>query len=176
MKRIIIAMTGSIGAGKTTIANALKEDLPNTVIVPVAYHVYAAAECVYDYLALEFEKDRALLQAIGDIGRSVDEDFWISNTVATILKPRRDKSTHYYIVPDIRYPNEIAYLKAKFETVIHIKLEGTHTAETSNHSSETSMNDYNNYTKIIDGSQTVTAIVGEIKDLINQTMQTLKSK
>lgn len=142
----IIALTGPIGSGKSSVARILEELLTNegldVLIIPVADGVYRASEATYKSMNLNPQKNRQLLQSIGDIGRSVDPDFWIEKIVNEITSIKSNYD--YIVVPDIRYPNEISLLKNYFNAW-HFKIEGSYTLERSYHSSETSMDNYNDY-------------------------------
>lgn len=142
--RLIIAFTGAIGAGKSTLAEKLQSSphTPLIDVIPVARYVHATAEEVYTYcLGLEYKKNRALLQVIGDIGREENEDFWISGVVQDITESK----ANIIIVPDIRYPNEIAYLRRFYPRVIHAKIIGSFKPETTTHDSESSMEVFTDY-------------------------------
>jgi dephospho-CoA kinase len=89
-------LTGRRGAGKSTLARLLADRLE--------YRIAKLTDPIYDAARRYFgmvEKDRALLQRVGDAFRQVDPD-WLVRRVEGIAPP--------VVVEDVRLPREGAYL------------------------------------------------------------------
>ena len=123
MKKIIL-ICGKAGHGKTTFANYLQEqlELKGNTVMRVANADYLKFICqkYFNWNTQKDEAGRQLLQRVGtDIVRAKNEDFWARNTVQLIevFKDMFD----YFIVDDVRFPNEIDMFDKS--EIITIKIE-----------------------------------------------------
>lgn len=141
-KIIILAISGRIGSGKTTVAAACAGPKGERFIIPVAQSVYESANNVFKSLNIEPYKCRNLLTTLGDIGRQADVDFWIKKVHQKIqsIVTGSTNSVEIFYVPDIRYPNEIKYLREHYR-VIHVKLNGSYRPEVVLNDSEDHLNE-----------------------------------
>jgi len=113
-----VAFYGKMGAGKSTLANALKNYYTNVrqdcYYYPITYSFGAGVKkCAKDYFDTE-KKDRDLLVGIGMKMREVHEDVWIDylqrNMQKDAKKCQQLKIRHIPIVDDLRFKNEYDYL------------------------------------------------------------------
>lgn len=90
-----IYLAGPAASGKDTAASALVRHFPELRLVRIAQPMYDIAERVFG----SQEKDRRLLQDIGDALRSIDRDVFID----CLLRRTADGS---WVCPDVRLPRE----------------------------------------------------------------------
>ena len=98
-----IAISGKIGSGKSSIANALNDLQPGKVL-SFATPLKKVAKDLYNMV----HKDRHLLQSLGFALRQYDIDIF-ANCMANEINTF-DSNTHVY-VDDLRYENEYKILK-----------------------------------------------------------------
>lgn len=100
-----IALSGKMCSGKTRTALQLVEDIPGMIRLNFAQGVYQIAR---DYFGM-VEKDRDLLQKIGQTVKSIDPDVWVKHLLREI-----DKNSHCpVVIDDLRFPNELKALKER---------------------------------------------------------------
>lgn len=149
-KAIVIAIGGSARNGKDTSSVFIKkclEDYGKKVLI-LHYADYLKFICI-QYFGWNGEKDesgRTLLQQVGtEKIRSKDPDFWV-NIIEELMNVLQD-DFDYFIIPDVRFPNEIEFLKEFNWQVKSLKVsrpgfDNGLTEEQKNHKSETALNDY----------------------------------
>ena len=106
-----IGLLGKMASGKSTLAKECIRQNPQ-------YKRIAFADKIKD-LAIELfgmtQKDRKLLQQIGEKMRSIDPDVWIHY----VLKQTQNQD--YIIIDDVRYLNEIVALKNAGFSIIYLE-------------------------------------------------------
>lgn len=141
---MIIALSGKMGTGKSTLTNYLMSKAKKPVVVKIAGPLYELQNMIYNHLdlKLEGEKDRPLLIALGMWARDKDENFW---TNIAINKAKKLSETHdLVLIDDCRFKNEG---KAFDEIGMLIRIDGVQRGsnlnpEAMNHPSETDLDDY----------------------------------
>jgi cytidylate kinase len=99
-----IAISGQMGSGKTTLANHINKHFNNI------YYITSFAKKLKEIACELFNmdinnKDRLLLQQLGQSMRNINNDVWINYTI---------KDSNKYndvIIDDVRFENEIYTLK-----------------------------------------------------------------
>jgi len=107
-----IAITGKICAGKSTLANKLKNILK--------LEKYSFANNVKKYAKEIFEmeyKDRKLIQDFAEKMKEIDNNIWIKQ----LDKEIKDKV--HIIIDDLRFENEYKYLKANKYYIIKLVID-----------------------------------------------------
>ncbi len=115
-KYLKLAIMGKMCSGKTTLSNHIKSFLSSKYKVELKSHTFAGKvyDLAYDLFNMDREKkDRKLLQTIGTLMRSVDENVWVNY----LMKNTRKSNV---IVEDCRYENEFSALEN--EDFIFIKI------------------------------------------------------
>ena len=128
----IYGILGHQGVGKNYIAeNILPKELPNkqTVVLALADHFKIDAICKHnlDYNKVYGKKDfetRKKLQLIGtEEGRDkYGKNIWI-NTLETWMKVLHSRGTERFIISDLRFQNEVDWIKKLNGKVIKIEAE-----------------------------------------------------
>lgn len=110
-----IALTGWAGAGKTTVAQYLEQKY--------GYKKISFADGIKDIAMRYFfmsEKDRRLLQQIGEKMREIDPDVWVKYTLHRVEYIELDSSV---VIDDLRRMNEFEGLQREGFIVIRIEAD-----------------------------------------------------
>lgn len=113
----VVTISGKAGAGKDTLASIIGEQLSAR---GYTYHIAHFADLLkfivkswFHWDGKKDEKGRQMLQYIGtDVIRKQNPDYWV-DFMADMLKFFNNK-WDYVLIPDARFPNEIAKLKEQF--------------------------------------------------------------
>jgi len=96
-----------------------------------------------------------ILQQLGTeaLRDNFDTDVWVKSLFASVGKEALDKG-HILVIPDVRFPNEADYILEQGGILIKIVGDPMGVRANSkrdlNHPSETALNDYTNFTEIIE--------------------------
>jgi len=111
---------------------------------------------------------REIMQGLGEKMREIYPDIWI-DTVLNITIPRlRAQGFSRFVISDVRYPNEAEKIKKVGGVVVKVTREGSGVTVGVNHSSETSMQDYTDYYKIIENNGTLDEFFLSVCDLAEE--------
>ena len=125
-----IALSGKQLSGKDTVADYLcnnygfkKESFAKPIKELAKSYFGLSHEDVYYNKP---DKARKVLQMIGNIGRLVDEDFWVDKTLREIHKhdtimKEKGKEQRRFVISDLRFKHELEKLKK--EGFITIRIE-----------------------------------------------------
>ena len=105
-----LAFVGKMGSGKTTCANYIKSKNSKFYITNFAKKLKEIAIEMYGMV----EKDRNLLQTVGDAMRGVDPDVFANFVIKECFYRT------YCMVDDARFPNELDKLK---DSIVSLKLD-----------------------------------------------------
>lgn len=110
----IVLISGKAESGKDTVANILMRKCMSEVCynLHIAGNVKRIARESFGWDGLKDERGRALLQLIGDGGRTYNPDIWIDEFLLdldTILYQNLGVD-FFVVVPDVRYKNEVIKL------------------------------------------------------------------
>lgn len=145
---MIIAFTGSMGAGKSTAIKVLEQTGYTTQLVKFAAPIYDIQEYIYKRIEsvytrpADFVKNRTLLQYIGtDFGRSLSQSLWVDIWMEEV----DNALTEIVVCDDCRFDNEAEAIKAMGGIIIKItsdkNVERITTANgIANHASEAGIN------------------------------------
>lgn len=155
----ILLISGKSSSGKDTFANILRKELEKKnykcLIIHFADMVKYYARVYYNWNGEKDEAGRALLQNLGtDKVRAKFPNYWAEIVGKFLAAVSQDFD--FAFIPDARFPNEIEIVKKYNPSAKSIRIErynqdGTpfinpnFTLEQSNHLSETSLDDYNNF-------------------------------
>lgn len=173
MKIFIIA--GKARHGKDTIASIIKDIYKDKKVINLSYGSYIKeyAKKISDWDGSEETKPRQLLQTLGTevIRKNIDEDFFIKRLCDDI----RVYSYYFDIITisDARFPKEIETPKKLFENVYTIKVirpnfETPLTDKQQSHSTETALDNYDNYDYIIENDSTVDILKEKVEQILKE--------
>ncbi len=131
MERIIILVSGKAGAGKTTIANRIKEHLIKEGWgAKVTGFARQVKNCAIEFFGWDEKKDelgRKLLQSIGNTGREYDPNLWASWALVWIDENGYEidgRTTEFIIFDDWRFANEFDRMASDdYFKVIKVRVE-----------------------------------------------------
>lgn len=93
---------------------------------------------------------RQILQEFGSCGRSLYKDIWVASALANL------RESGNYLIPDLRYPNEVSAIKKLGGYVIRVERPSLESTDT--HHSETALDEFKDWDYIITND-------GGLKDL-----------
>lgn len=169
----IILIGGKARAGKDTTADYIIKKIGNDKVcrIQVGQYIKYYAEKYFGWDGKEETKPRALLQELGTevIRNKIDPDFHIDR----LIQDFKVLSYFYdtFIVSDVRFPVEIEKVKSTFDDVVSIKvLRDTEilTSKQKSHSTETALDNYNNFDYIIDNNGTLEELEGKVNNLLKE--------
>ena len=176
-----VGIAGYKRSGKDTVAQMLIEELQALNITverrafadslkeEVAHFLseYFAPEKSYeDYLDImhsdgtEKEQFRYLMQWWGTEGRRmmVDDNYWMDR----VSEYAKNSKYAVIITPDVRFKNEINYIKNRKGIVINVIRPG---AVSSEHASENDINDYEGWDYTIHNTSDIVALRGQVQQI-----------
>jgi hypothetical protein len=179
----VIGLSGKAGSGKDYIAANILAKHYGYVPFSLAWHIKTSligkGVCTYDEAFLtKPPRVRHLLQQEGtESGRDIyGEDIWLETAFAWMQLVYEQWGIARFVVPDVRFPNEVEYIKRKGGKVIRIlasnRVAGSPLSmEARLHRSETALDDYppDNYDGLLDND------IGSEDTLTDRVYQTLKT-
>lgn len=148
-KTKVICVSGKAQHGKDTYARILREALEKrgkkVLVAHYADLVKYVCTTFFNWDGNKDESGRTLLQKVGtDVVRAQQPDYWVNFIRDMLLF--FDGTWDFVIIPDTRFPNEIAVMSSTFPTyhcrVVRYGFESNLTDEQKNHPSETSLDNY----------------------------------
>lgn len=124
-KPYIIGLSGKIHSGKSTVANTIAAKHQGMIVRGFADALKQ------DVCGMGFDREtvyslkppwmRALLQAYGQAKRALDEDYWVKRLDSSI---KLCKPGTVFIIDDMRFPNEVYWVKTMGGVTIRLEREG----------------------------------------------------
>ena len=114
-----IAISGKMCSGKSTLTNRIIEHFGK--IEDIHFSKYSFADGVYKIARELFGmtvKNRELLTQIGYNLRLIDKDIWVKDT----LKNINNNKHNFVIIDDLRFKNELKYLKDNYFFIIRLNI------------------------------------------------------
>ncbi|MBQ3142620.1 MAG: hypothetical protein IJB82_03855 [Bacilli bacterium] len=160
----IFVISGKARHGKDTTAGYIKNYFENNgkkvINLQFSSYIKEYAKKISDWDGSEETKPRELLQVLGTevIRKKIDEQFFIKRICSDI-----EVYSYFFdviVISDARVPLELDVLKNKFENVYLLNVRRSNfddglTEEQRKHYTELALDDYNNFDKIIENSNTL---------------------
>lgn len=113
-----IAITGPMCSGKTFISTHLSEEYKLTKY-SFAKKLKEIAIDLFGMDPAEVNKDRNLLQTLGDKMKEIDPDVWVKY----LLREMNVEFNDNIIIDDLRFKNELKYLKENKFIIIRLNVD-----------------------------------------------------
>lgn len=175
----LIGISGKIGSGKTTLSTYLMEKFPSLVRMSFAENLRKVVSVLtnipIDQTRSTKDKNRylpewkmtigELLQKVGtEVVRSINPQAWVISLFSSY-----DRSTDYWIIDDVRFEEEVNYIKNMGGIIIRLEGDPGDILKDScrdlNHGSETALDNYKNFDLVINTNDFIDDLDG-IYDLI----------
>jgi len=181
----LIAISGKINSGKSTLARKLYEQIPNASIIPLAGCMKQCVELItgiemldrqpdgsYDYSRTQKSLpygDQTLAQFIVEFAekiREINPDCWIKVTERLIAK----STAQVIIIPDMRTKRELEW--AKGLNALTVRIEGSYYPNEDGRSAEsffeTDLDEINTWNYLIQPSTNKDLIISHIVDKVSK--------
>ena len=179
----VIGLSGKAGSGKDYIASRIITPQYGYVPFSLAWHIKTSligrGACTYDeaYLTKPPQVRHLLQQEGTESGRDIyGEDIWLETAFAWMQLIYEQWGIARFVVPDVRFPNEVEYIKRKGGKVIRILApnrvaSSSLSMEARLHRSETALDDYplDNFDGLLDND------IGSEVTLAHRVHTTLKT-
>ncbi|MFW9992612.1 MAG: AAA family ATPase [Candidatus Odinarchaeota archaeon] len=110
-----VGITGKMGAGKTTAARFVMTENEHFVLFRIA----GKLKQIVQELDLPYTRDT--LQRVATFFREIDHDIWVKNTVKEIDATLEKDSASCIVVDDVRFQNEVDFLRRRGFVIVRIK-------------------------------------------------------
>ena len=165
----IIIISGKASSGKSLSANIIKENTNNTILLAYADYLKMYAKNISGWDGSEDTKPRELLQHLGVelIKNNINENMLINRIIEDIKV--YSYFYDYIVITDARFPNEIESIKKEFDNVISVRINRNIynlDKKYQNHSTETGMDEYNNYDYVIDNNSDLKALEIKVMEVV----------
>lgn len=165
----IIIISGKASSGKSLSANIIKENTNNTILLAYADYLKMYAKNISGWDGSEDTKPRELLQQLGVelIKNNINENMLINRIIEDIKV--YSYFYDYIVITDARFPNEIESIKKEFDNVISVRINRNIynlDKKYQNHSTETGMDEYNNYDYVIDNNNDLKALEIKVMEVV----------
>jgi hypothetical protein len=95
---------------------------------------------------------RELLQGVGQKMREILPDIWVDTVFNVTIPKLAEQGYDCFIISDVRYPNEGDKIHEMGGVVVKVTREGSGVTVGATHSSETAMNDYENFDFVLENN------------------------
>jgi dephospho-CoA kinase len=165
----IIIISGKASSGKSLSANIIKDNTNNTILLAYADYLKMYAKNISGWDGSEDTKPRELLQQLGVelIKNNINENMLINRIIEDIKV--YSYFYDYIVITDARFPNEIESIKKEFDNVISVRINRNIynlDKKYQNHSTETGMDEYNNYDYVIDNNSDLKALEIKVMEVV----------
>lgn len=165
----IIIISGKASSGKSLSANIIMENTNNTILLAYADYLKMYAKNISGWDGSEDTKPRELLQQLGVelIKNNINENMLINRIIEDIKV--YSYFYDYIVITDARFPNEIESIKKEFDNVISVRINRNIynlDKKYQNHSTETGMDEYNNYDYVIDNNSDLKALEIKVMEVV----------
>lgn len=160
-----IGLIGKAGCGKDTVANYLQSQ---HFITRVAFADELKRKAMIDFgltyeqvhgdekeklISKYMKSPRQILQIMGtEWYRTIYQDYWVE-ALDKILKAGAVRTRNGIVISDVRFPNEVEFVKDNMGIIIRIIRPSQTYITTNNHVSETAIDDFKaDYVLMNDGS------------------------
>ena len=165
----IIIISGKASSGKSLSANIIKENTNNTILLAYADYLKMYAKNISGWDGSEDTKPRELLQQLGvELIKNNNNENMLINRIIEDIKVY-SYFYDYIVITDARFPNEIESIKKEFDNVISVRINRNIynlDKKYQNHSTETGMDEYNNYDYVIDNNSDLKALEIKVMEVV----------
>lgn len=154
---MLIGLSGKQRVGKDTVGHWLEVKYDFERVSFAALLKKFARKLGWD--GRKDSRGRKLLQELGMVVRTYDENFWIDEAVRQMAKSERTIGQEDFVVTDVRFKNEARYIKESDGILIRITRPDEITDDA--HPSETELDDY-------EFDHVIKSVLGDLNSLYEQ--------
>ena len=114
-RNVVILIAGKAGAGKTTVANFMRQSIPmnySSMVSSFALGIKTSAQQM-GWNSEKDEKGRRLLQQLGNAGREYNKNTWVKLTMDVVNRMTSPITLDFLFIDDWRFPNEYEWFTDK---------------------------------------------------------------
>lgn len=164
-----LAISGKARSGKDTSVDYILNMYPENIKLSFASELYRVTGNVQRDCNFEVEKDRELLQFLGEWIRGKNPNYFVECAERKLQKIASNDNSPNILVSDLRYKNEAEMLKRNNFILIRINREDRPrmTPEQENHKSEVDLDDYNDWDYIINNDTTLDDLYEKLDEILD---------
>lgn len=170
---MIIGLTGFARAGKDEAARGLADYKRIAFADELKFELNWTVKTLYNINTLNMSPEektlvRPMLVAHGAIRRAQNEDYWINKLAAATDCVGLSDAGHKFVLTDVRYPNEAAWVRDHGGKVVLITRHGVDAANSEERESIGTIIDKHWYNGVVCNNGTVEQLHSMIRSLISE--------
>jgi hypothetical protein len=111
---------------------------------------------------------RQIMQELGEKMREIHEHIWVDTVFNATIPPLQKRGYDYFAISDVRYPNEGDRIHHFQGVVVRVDRDAGGSSVGADHSSETAMEDYEEWDFIIENNGTFEEYYAKVDDLMEE--------
>lgn len=109
---------------------------------------------------------REIMQGVGEKMRKVYPDIWVDTVFNVTIPPLIEQGFDCFIISDVRYPNEGDKIHKEGGVVVKVNRDGSGVTVGASHSSETAMQDYQEFDFVLDNNDSFDEYYWKLQQLM----------
>jgi hypothetical protein len=111
---------------------------------------------------------REIMQGVGQKMREIYPDIWVDTVFFTTIPEGEEEGFDCFVISDVRYPNEGDKVHKESGTLVKVLREAGGVSVGADHSSETSMRDYEDFDFVIENNGSLDEYFQKLDRLVEE--------